>query len=111
MSLPPLERALDMDHHSFTTSLGRSLKLSPRESFGIASGVRRYGDDGGNVPDQSKFAKKPGPKVSQNCPKYWLLGVDLAAKDDERAIGACKKMLNEILVGPIRRKPCNLELA
>jgi len=44
------------------------LKLAPRKSFGIARKVRRYRDNGGNLPNQSKFAQKPGPKVVQDCP-------------------------------------------
>ena len=91
--------------------LGGTLKLSPREAFGIARCVRRYGDDRGNVPNQSKLAKKPGPKIIKHRPEYWLLGVHRAAKDDERAICACSKVSNEIPVRSIGGKPCNLQIA
>ena len=84
-------------------------ELTPREPLGIASRIGRYGDDGGNVPDQSKFAKKPRPKISQHRQKCGLLFVHRAEKDNERAIFARGKMLNEIPVRSVGGKSRDLQ--
>ena len=75
----------------------RSPKALPTGAFGIARCARRYGDDRDNVPNQSKLAKKPGPKVIEHRPQYRLLGVRSAAKDDEQAICIRSEMSNEIV--------------
>ena len=63
------------------------------------------------MPNQSKLAKQPGPKVIEHCPKYWLLRVHRAAKDNERAICAHGKMSNEIAVRSIGAKCGDLQMA
>lgn len=61
--------------------------------------------------DQTKFAKPLGPNVVDLSQKNRLLIVDLAAKDDERAICTFGELSNEILIRSISVEADDLQSA
>lgn len=99
-----------MNIRELVESRGAILKFTPWEPFCIAGQAFRHVDDGSDLSNESKFAKKSGSQIVQHCPCGRLLRVHFAPKYDERAIGPCCKMSNEMSVRSVRSKLSDLQL-